>query len=141
ISKEQLERQPGKTIAQVLNESAGITIAGALNNAGTNQSVFMRGAASGRTLILLDGIPVNDPSQINNEFDLNLFSINDVERIEVCRGAQSTIYGSDAVAGVINIITTKQGVTKPFNVKLTSTAGNLATFKNNIQLYGKKDKL
>ncbi|MFV7863910.1 TonB-dependent receptor, partial [Enterococcus faecium] len=104
---------------------------------GTNQSVFMRGAASGRTLILLDGIPVNDPSQINNEFDLNLFSINDVERIEVCRGAQSTIYGSDAVAGVINIITTKQGVTKPFNVKLTSTAGNLATFKNNIQLYGK----
>ncbi|MFX4887773.1 TonB-dependent receptor plug domain-containing protein, partial [Acinetobacter baumannii] len=40
ISKEQLERQPGKTIAQVLNESAGITIAGALNNAGTNQSVF-----------------------------------------------------------------------------------------------------
>lgn len=141
ISKEQLERQPGKTIAQVLNESAGITIAGALNNAGTNQSVFMRGAASGRTLILLDGIPVNDPSQINNEFDLNLFSINDVERIEVCRGAQSTIYGSDAVAGVINIITTKQDVTKPFNVKLTSTAGKLATFKNNIQLYGKKDKL
>ncbi|MBX9733419.1 MAG: TonB-dependent receptor [Chitinophagaceae bacterium] len=141
ISKEQLERQPGRTIAQVLNETAGITIAGAFNNAGTNQSVFMRGAASGRTLILLDGIPVNDPSQINNEFDLNLFSINDVERIEVCRGAQSTIYGGDAVAGVINIITIKQDITKPFHVKFTSTAGNLATFKNNIQVYGKKDRL
>jgi vitamin B12 transporter len=141
IGKEQLEKQAGRTVAQVLNETAGITIAGAFNNAGTNQSVFMRGAASGRTLILLDGIPVNDPSQINNEFDLNLFSINDVERIEVCRGAQSTIYGSDAVAGVINIITTKQDITKPVNLKFTSTAGNLATFKNNIQLYGKKNKL
>lgn len=141
IGKEELQRAAGRTVAQVLNETVGITIAGAFNNAGTNQSVFMRGAASGRTLILLDGIPVNDPSQINNEFDLNLFSINDVERIEVCRGAQSTVYGSDAVAGVINIITVKQDITKPINVKLTSTFGNFATFKNNAQVYGKVGKL
>ena len=78
----------------------------------------MRGASSGRTLILLDGIPVSDPSMINNEFDLNLFSINDIERIEICKGAQSTLYGSDAIAGVINIITVKKDVNKPFNVKL-----------------------
>ncbi|KAF0235749.1 MAG: iron complex outermembrane recepter [Chitinophagaceae bacterium] len=107
IGKDQLDKSVGRTVAQVLNETAGITINGAYNNAGTNQSVFMRGAASGRTLILMDGIPVSDPSQINNEFDLNLFSINDVERIEICRGAQSTVYGSDAIAGVINIITIK----------------------------------
>ena len=108
ITKAQIEKSGGKTISQLLNEQAGITINGALNNLGTVQTTYMRGANSGRTLVLLDGMPVSDPSQINNEFDLNLFLINDVERIEICRGAQSTLYGSDAVAGVINIITQKQ---------------------------------
>jgi vitamin B12 transporter len=141
IGKDILEKSSGRTLGQVLNESVGLTINGALNNAGTNQTVFMRGANSGRTLILLDGIPVNDPSQINNEFDLNLFSINDIERIEVCRGAQSTLYGSDAVAGVINIITIKNNVTQPLNLKATLSAGNLNTLRSNIQLYGKINKL
>src|SRR4051812_28494214 len=96
ITKDQIEKSSGKTVAQLLNEQVGITINGAYNNAGSVQTVFMRGASSGRTLILLDGIPVNDPSMINNEFDLNLFSLSQVEQIEICRGAQSTLYGSDA---------------------------------------------
>ncbi len=137
IGKEQIERSSGKTVAQVLNEQAGITINGAYNTTGSVQTVFMRGASSGRTLILLDGIPVSDPSMINSEFDLNLFSINDVERIEICKGAQSTLYGSDAVAGVINIITVKTDVKKPLNVKATVTIGNKSTFRGNLQLYGK----
>lgn len=141
ITKEQIEKSAGKTVAQLLNEQAGITINGALNNAGSVQTVFMRGASSGRTLILIDGIPANDPSDINNNFDLNLFSINDVERIEVCKGAQSTLYGSDAVAGVINIITVKKDVKTPFNVKATLSAGNKNTANENLQLFGKADKL
>lgn len=141
ISKEQLEKSNGKTLTQILNEATGITINGAYNNIGTNQSVFMRGAATGRTLILLDGIPVNDPSQITNEFDLNLFSINEVERIEICKGAQSTIYGSDAIAGVINIITVKQQIQKSFNGKTSFSAGKFNTYKGNLQFYGKIKKL
>jgi vitamin B12 transporter len=140
ITKAQIERSTGKTVAQILNEQAGITINGAISNLGNVQTVFMRGGAAGRTLILLDGMPVNDPSQIGNDFDLNFFSINDVERIEVCKGAQSTLYGSDAVAGVINIITTKANITKPINVKATLTAGSFGTFKTNFQFYGKADK-
>ena len=140
IGKDVLEKSTGKTVSQLLNEQAGITIAGAYNSLGTPQSVFMRGANSGRTLILVDGIPMNDPSQINNEFDINLFNLNDVERIEVCRGAESTLYGSDAVAGVINIITIKKDVKNPINVKYTSTLGNLNTFKNNVQVYGRLNK-
>ncbi len=140
ITKEHLEKSSGKTVAQVLNEQAGITINGSLNNLGTNQSLFVRGAGNGRALILLDGIPVNDPSQINNDYDLNLFSINDVERIEICKGAQSTLYGSDAVAGVVNIITVKSGVNKAFNVKASIGAGNKNTSKQNLQLYGKAGK-
>jgi len=141
ISKEQIEKSTGKTVAQLLNEQAGITINGALNNAGTVQTVFMRGAGSGRTLILIDGIPTSDPSMINNEFDLNLFSLNDVERIEICKGAQSTLYGSDAIAGVINIITVKKDVNKVFNVKATAAGGSYETFKGNVQAYGKIGKL
>ncbi|MEJ7770087.1 MAG: TonB-dependent receptor [Chitinophagaceae bacterium] len=141
ITKEELQRNSGRTLGQVLNQQAGLTINGALNTPGTNQTIYMRGASSGRTLILIDGIPVNDPSLINNEFDINLVSINDVQRIEVCRGAQSTLYGSDAIAGVINIITMNKEVSKPFNVSATLAGGNQGTFKGNIQLFGKKEKL
>lgn len=141
ISKAQIEKSNGKTVAQVLNEQAGITINGALNNTGAVQTVYMRGASAGRTLILLDGIPMNDPSTITTDFDLNLFSINDVERIEVCKGAQSTLYGSDAIAGVVNIITVKKDVQKAFNIKATVSQGSFATSRINTQVYGKKNKL
>lgn len=140
ITKEILEKSQGKTLSQVLNEQAGITINGALNNAGSVQTLFMRGAASGRVLVLIDGIPIGDPSFINNEFDLNFISVNDVERIEIAKGAQSTLYGSDAVAGVINIITTKKDINKPFNIKSTVAAGNYKTVRGNMQLFGKAGK-
>ena len=140
ITKEQLEKSNGKSVAQILNEQAGITINGAFNAMGSVQTVFMRGASSGRTLILVDGIPVSDPSMINNEFDITLFSLNDIERIEICKGAQSTLYGSDAVAGAINIITIKKDVSKPFNIKATTSFGNKNTTRNNIQLFGKAGK-
>lgn len=141
INKDQLEKSNGKTVAQLLNDQAGISVAGAYMATGSVQTVFMRGASSGRTLILIDGIPVNDPSMINNEFDLNLVSINDVERIEICKGAQSTLYGSDAIAGVINIITVKKEINKAFNIKATTAFGNKNTFRGNLQLYGKAGKL
>lgn len=141
ISKEQIEKNLGKSVAQVLNEQVGITINGAYNAMGTVQTVFMRGANAGRTLILLDGIPMNDPSTITTDFDLNMISINDVERIEICKGAQSTLYGSDAIAGVINIITVNNNIKKPLNAKATLLGGSLGTYKTNIQLYGKHNKL
>lgn len=140
ITREQIEKNTGKTLSQLLNEQAGITINGALNNAGAVQTIYVRGASSGRALILLDGIPVNDPSMINNEFDLNLFSLDNIDRIEICKGAQSTLYGSDAIAGVINVITINRDVKKPFNLKATVSEGNLGTFKGNLQLYGKQKR-
>ena len=140
ISKEQLTKNNGKSLSQVLNEQAGLVINGSLNNAGSVQTVYMRGASSGRTLILLDGIPVNDPSMINNEFDLNLFSLDNVDRIEICKGAQSTLYGSDAIAGVINIITVNADPKKALNLKTSLSGGSLGTFKANTQVYGKKGK-
>lgn len=140
ISKEQLEKSAGKTVAQILNEQAGLIVNGALNNTGSAQTVFLRGASSGRTLILIDGIPMNDPSMINNEFNLNLLSINEIERIEICKGAQSTLYGSDALGGVINLITTKNDLNKLIHLNANMTAGNYGVFKSNINASGKLGK-
>ena len=136
ISKEEIEKSSGKTVSQLLNEQVGIVINGALNNVGTVQNLNMRGASSGRTLILLDGIPVNDPSDINNNFDLNLVSLNQVERIEICKGAQSTLYGSDAVAGVINIISNSGASNKPFNGNAAASFGTFNSFNANARLFG-----
>lgn len=140
INKAQIEKSSGRTLSQLLNEQAGITINGALNNVGAVQTTYVRGAASGRTLLLVDGVPVNDPSMINNEYDLNLFSLDQIERIEILKGAQSTLYGSDAIGGVVNIITVNPNVTKPVNLKGTLSAGNYGTYKGNVQAYGKEGK-
>ena len=85
ITAAQIQQNVGRTIAQLLNEQAGLSLPGTLSNLGTVPSIYMRGAASGRTLILLDGAPVGDPSMISNEFDLNLVPLNQVERIEILK--------------------------------------------------------
>lgn len=130
ISNEQLKANAGKTIAEILNEQASLYLPGANSNAGSVPTVFMRGASSGRTLILIDGAPVGDPSMINNEFDLNLIPLQSIERIEILKGAQSTLYGSDAIGGVINIITKKN---KNRQLAIGLSAGNYGTKNWNIQ--------
>ena len=135
ITQEQLQKSFGKSLGEVLNQQPGMIINGADNNLGTNQTVYMRGASSGNTLILLDGVPLYDPSGISSEFDLNNFALDNIERIEILKGSQSTLYGSDAVAGVINIITKKSGK-KPFNVNLDLSAGSYETYKGAVSLSG-----
>src|SRR5882757_1742332 len=137
IGHEELEKSSGKTLGLLLNEQAGITVAGSLNSTGTNQGVFIRGAGSGRTLVTIDGVPVGDPSQSDNSFDINLIPVSTIERIEISKGAQSTLYGSDAIAGVINIITSKPGVKTPFNAKASFSGGSYGTYNGSAQLYGK----
>ncbi|HVI45434.1 MAG TPA: TonB-dependent receptor [Chitinophaga sp.] len=109
LSHEYLQQNSGKSIASILNEQAGLVINAAENTRGSAQDVYMRGATNGNALILVDGLPVNDASQIANTFDLNFITPDMVERIEILRGSQSTLYGSNAVTGVINIITRKAG--------------------------------
>jgi vitamin B12 transporter len=138
ISQEQLQKSFGKTLGEVLNEQPGMMINGAENTPGTNQTVYTRGASAGNTLILLDGIPLYDASGISSEFDLNNFALNDIERIEILKGSQSTLYGSDAVAGVINIITKKSGK-KPLNFNVDLSAGSYGTYKGAVSLSGNND--
>ena len=140
IDKQTISNNPGKNIAQLLQQQAGVTINGALNNLGTNQSVYLRGSATGRTLILIDGVPAYDPSNSNSEFDLNLINLQQVERIEIAKGAQSTLYGSDAIGGVINIITVPKSNT-PVQADVSASFGSFNTLKANAQLSGQTEKL
>jgi vitamin B12 transporter len=131
INRQQLEKSGGTTLSELLNTVVGTTIIGANNNLGTNLTTSIRGSSAGNVLILLDGIPVNDPSVITNYFDLNFISIDQVERIEILKGGQSTLYGSDAVAGVINIISKKNG-TKKLSVNGNFTGGSYKTLKQSL---------
>ena len=138
IGKTELERAGGKDIAQILNEQAGVVINGANSNPGKDKSVFLRGARTAYTVILINGIPVNDPTGIGGAFDLRMLPVEQVEKIEILKGAQSTLYGSDAVAGVINIIT-KKGDGKPANFYGGLSFGNYHALKANAGLGGQMD--
>ena len=139
INQETLQRNAGKTITEIINSQTGVFINGANNNLGTNQDVYFRGAGSGNTLILIDGVPVGDPSQISNSFDLNSIAVGQIERIEILKGAQSTLWGSDAVAGVINIITKKGGKNK-ISPTAMLTYGSYTTLRGNAGINGTIDK-
>lgn len=135
INRQELDRNQGRSISDVLNTQAALIINGTTNNLGSNQEVFLRGAASGKTLILIDGIPAYDASGISGAYDLNLINADQVERIEILKGSQSTLYGSDAIAGVINIITRKGGP-KKLGAQVNFAAGSYGTFKTGVGLNG-----
>lgn len=135
IDRQQLQRNSGKSLGEVLNTQASIIVNGSSNTLGTNQDVYLRGAAAGKTLILLDGVPVYDASGISGAYDLDLINADQVERIEILKGSQSTLYGSDAIAGVINIITKKSGA-KKLNANANLAAGSYNTFKGSLGVNG-----
>ncbi|WP_419803057.1 TonB-dependent receptor plug domain-containing protein [Mucilaginibacter sp.] len=139
ITADQIARSEGKSLAQVLNEQAGVTVAGANSNPGLNKSIFIRGAASGFVVTLVDGVLVGDPSSSGGAFDIRLFPISQIERIEIIKGGQSTLYGSDAVAGVINIIT-KKGGPEGIGVYGTLTGGSYGSQKQNVGFNGSEGK-
>ena len=134
INRQQIEKNGGKTLVELLNTVSGTTMIGANNNLGTNITASIRGASGGNVLILLDGIPANDPSVITNYFDLNFINLDQVERIEILKGGQSTLYGSDAVAGVINIIS-KKAIGKT-TVNGSFTGGTYHTLKQSLGIGG-----
>jgi vitamin B12 transporter len=139
ITREQLASSGGRDLAQVLAEQSGLYIAGANSNTGKDKSVYLRGSRPEHTLILLDGIPVYDPSGVGGQFDIRNLPLSCIERIEVVKGGQSTLYGSDAIAGVINIIT-RQASRKAKATNLSAGYGSFANWRVQAGWQGAGDK-
>lgn len=144
LSDSVLQRYATQSVSELLSRQAGLQIVGGNGPLGTNPDIYMRGASAGNTLILLDGLPVYDPSGTANTFDLNLLTVGECDRIEILRGAQSTSYGSEAVAGVINIFTKRGNSTKgrkPVGIMATVNYGTYNTFRGAIGVSGQTQRL
>jgi vitamin B12 transporter len=137
ITQEQITATRANSVLEVLRGTVGLDVVQS-GGPGRPTSVFMRGANSEHTKVLLDGIPLNDPSGATRAFDFSVLSVDNIERIEVVRGPQSTVYGSDAIGGVINIIT-KRG-DGPLSITATGMGGSFGTHQERISLSGGDDR-
>ncbi|MEK7308709.1 MAG: TonB-dependent receptor [Nitrospirota bacterium] len=137
ITAEDIKKTGKRTVHEVLRDVPGVTVMQTSAFGGTT-SVYLRGAKPGQTLVLIDGVEVNDPMSTDRSFDFAHLTTDNIERIEIVRGPQSTLYGSDAMAGVINIIT-KRGEGKP-KPEGYFEGGSYNTFRENLGLSGSLDK-
>lgn len=113
--------KPAK-LADILKRAAGVHIDQVGGRGGTG-SLYMRGADPNYTLVLVDGVRVNDPTNARGgSFDFSLLDVADIERVEIARGPYSAVYGGDALAGVVNIVT-RQARREKTQVALDAWAG------------------
>ena len=124
-------------LSDALAQVPGVTVS---RNGGVGQvtTVFTRGASDGETLVLIDGVRIEDPSSTVQGPILQDVLVNGVDRVEVLRGPQSTLYGSDAMGGVINIIS-KRGGDYLFALNASAEGGSFGTYHLNAAVNGTAD--
>jgi vitamin B12 transporter len=136
ITAQDIATQQLRTVPDVLSTVPGLNMV-QTGGPGGQTSVFMRGTNSNHTKVLLDGIDVSDPSNVNGAFDFAHLLTADIAQLEVLRGPQSGLYGSDAIGGVVSIITQKgEG---PARWTASSEAGSFGTFNQSVGVSGSQD--
>ncbi len=138
ISSAEIDKRGSKGLTDVLRGVPGLDLY-ETGGPGATTSVFLRGSTAGQTLVLIDGVRVGDPSSGDGSVDLGGLVATDIERIEVLRGPQSALYGSDAMGGVIDIITRK-GEGKPRGSVLME-GGAYGTAHTRASVSGDEDRL
>ena len=128
VTSDQIDRRQATLATDVLAQVPGVSISenGAF---GGVSSVRLRGASSDKTLVLIDGVPVNDPSQPAGGFDFSSLDLGDISRIEVLTGPQGSLWGSDAIGGVI-AFTSRE----PDGVRASAEGGSLTTLRETASL-------
>ncbi|MGB6078555.1 MAG: TonB-dependent receptor [Xanthobacteraceae bacterium] len=133
ISGETLTTSNPASLTDALRSVPGLMVTQAGGPAGTT-GVMLRGANTGQTLVLIDGVRVNDPSGAAGDFNFALVAPGTVDRVEVLRGPQSALYGSDAMGGVINIITKKGS--GPAQYSIRTEGGSYGTASTTASMSG-----
>lgn len=136
ITAEDIANRQLFSAADMLRTVPGVDVVSS-GGLGRQTSVFIRGAASDQTLVIIDGVEMNDPSSPGNGYDFSELMTDDIERIEILRGSQSTLYGSNAIGGVINIIT-KKGAGSG-NYAFTAEGGSFGTYRVKGSANGSSD--
>ena len=103
ITQKDLNQRKGQSVATVLSQLAGVEVVGNQSSAGKDLSLFVRGGNNAQLLVLIDGNPVVDASGIASTYDLRLLPVDQVESIEILKGASTVLYGPNAATAVINI--------------------------------------
>lgn len=119
IGRDEIEQSGAGDLSDVLSRRTGVELNGGVPS---GAGVQIRGMDSRRVLVLLDGHPV--AGRVNGNFDLSRLPLASIERIEIVKGPQSTLYGSDAMGGVINIVTRRPPVDAPIVASVSVTGGS-----------------
>ncbi len=138
VTGEEIKKKGKQTVIDVLKDIPGLSIA-QYGTPGGSSLIYLRGTNNAHTLIMIDGVRVGDPMSTDGKMSITDLSTDNIERIEIVRGAQSVLYGSDAIGGVINIIT-KKGKGKP-KLYLSSEGGSFETFREKGGVSGSNDKI
>lgn len=132
ITGEQLERNQVRYVADALRQVPGFAVSRTGSFGGFTQ-VRVRGAEANHLLVMIDGVEVSETS--SGEFDFGSLLVDDIDRIEILRGPQSAFWGSNATAGVINIIS-KRGQRNGFKADARTETGTDGTFLGGVSLRG-----
>jgi vitamin B12 transporter len=137
VSADDIAARQIQTLPDLLKQVPGLNVV-QTGGPGGQTSVFMRGTNSNHTKVLVDGIDVSDPSNSGGAFDFGQFLTQDIEKVEILRGPQSGLYGSDAIGGVINVLTKSGSGPAQFNAAVE--AGSFDTFNQSARLSGSLDQ-
>ena len=133
IDRDRLETLQAVSIADALRTIPSISVA-QRGPVGSQTSVFIRGANSSQTLLLVDGVRINDLSAPNGAFDFGALLTGNIGRVEVLRGPNSIIWGSQAIGGVVNVQSIAP--TEAFTARIGAEYGYADTAKANVNLSG-----
>lgn len=138
VTAAQIDNRQQRTLPDALRDVPGLNLV-QTGGPGGQTSIFLRGTNANHTKVLLDGIDISDPANPNGSADISKILTGDIARVEVLRGPQSGLYGSDAIGGVINIIT-KAGEGAP-SLTAQAEGGSFDTFNQRAAVSGAQDGL
>lgn len=138
VTAEDIQREQANFAKDVLQDLPGIQISS--DRPGDATSVSIRGSDNDQVLFLIDGIELGDPSNISTQFQTDHLTTRDIARIEVLRGNQSSLYGSDAIGGVVNVIT-KRATADGIAINAEGEAGSHDTLNGGASLLGRAGAL